>query len=281
MRHFLRFLISKQFFIHLALALCAFVIVCILALQLLRSYTRQNEDIVCPDLTGLTEEQFQTPLKIKQLRYEIIDSVYKKEAAPGTVTEQFPTAGSKIKPGRKIQIIITPASSQKSIIPDIKNYPLRQAMVSLQNAGLKVGELIYVHSQHKNLVLGTHFNGMEVVAGSTVARESTIDLIVGQGLSEEKTPIPQLLGLTLQEAENKLLTNSLNTGTLVYDTLGMKADDQLWVYKQSPLAERDKLINLGANITLWITCDTTKIPKIDTAIYNMVDSIFMEQHDML
>ncbi len=92
-----------------------------------------------------------------------------------------------------------------------------------------------------------------------------IDLVLGKGLSNQHTPVPDLLGLKLDPARNKILGSSLNLGTYVYDKTIVTSADTLnaFVYKQIPEFKEDATLQLGSLIYLWLTVDAAKY-QIDT-----------------
>ena len=72
----------------------------------LRIYTDHGESIEIPDLRGKTTAEVSQILNKIDLRYQIRDSVYSHETAPGTVLDHFPKAGMKVKENRTIFITL-------------------------------------------------------------------------------------------------------------------------------------------------------------------------------
>lgn len=60
---------------------------------------------------------------------DIRDSLYKDNVKPGYVIEQFPKAGSVVKPGRKIFLYIN-AVHPKEVVIDDDNHPMEDALKS-------------------------------------------------------------------------------------------------------------------------------------------------------
>lgn len=61
------------------------VLLVILALLFLNIYTRHGENIVVPELKGLQADEAQIMLKSKGLNVEIVDSIFKSDAVPGSI----------------------------------------------------------------------------------------------------------------------------------------------------------------------------------------------------
>ena len=68
-------------------------------------YTRHNEAIVVPDIKGLKLDEAIPFLENNHLRYNVVDSVFSKEVAPGAIVEVIPNVGAKVKEGRILFIL--------------------------------------------------------------------------------------------------------------------------------------------------------------------------------
>src|SRR5690349_6207439 len=96
------FLKSKIFLANLLLALVFVIAAFGLTYQYMGSYTHHGESISVPDLRGLKKERLETFVSDKHLRYSIVDSLFELDKAPGTVVDQDPPPGSKVKESRTI-----------------------------------------------------------------------------------------------------------------------------------------------------------------------------------
>ena len=182
----------------------------------LDSYTNHGEAMHVPDVKGLNEMQVKRILAVNSMRYEIIDSVYSSKDAPGVVVDQIPKADSKVKEGRKIFLTINAVAPRMVNLPDIKYSSLRQARSHLRGVGLKVGQIMYAPSENENLVMDVFLMKRAVAADAEVPFGASIDLVVGK-LSSQTIAVPQLIGLTEEEAKLRLVSRSLNLGTVVKD----------------------------------------------------------------
>ncbi len=256
-----RFFISKKFFIHIGLAIGLVFILLIATFITLNIYTNHGEHYPTPDFTGLTEPQFQNLIQQKNLRYKIIDSVHVNDVSPGVVIEQTPKPGSSIKENRTIFFTINAYTAEQVPMPKLTELSLRNAQVTLESYGLRVGQLIYIPSEYTQLILGQHYKGKPIEPGTLITKGSTIDLLVGQGLSNKKTVVPNLIGLTKSEALSLCQANSLNIDVVIYDDTIQNAIDSLraFVYKQIPGINDLNMIRLGSSIDIWVTLDSTKI----------------------
>ncbi|MFB6342423.1 PASTA domain-containing protein [Saccharicrinis sp. FJH62] len=256
----IRFLTSKVFFKNLIISIILLILILASVFIGLYFYTNHGKSEIVPDLKGMNELQIKRVLDNQNLRYEIIDSIYTDSVPNGTLWEQVPEAGSKVKKHRKLFLIFN-ASTRKSVaMPDIRDLSLRQAKTVLESAGLKIGDTIYIPSEFRNLVIGQHFEGKEVEPGKPVIEGSRIDVLVANGLSSEKTMLPELKGKFYTDAEKLLTGKGLNIGATILADKDLTEDqdkDSLFVLNQKPTS--GSLVNIGSSITLWLTADTLKL----------------------
>jgi len=276
---FLKFLISKVFLKNLGIAIGVIILLLIGTFIILNAYTLHGITQPVPDCTGLVQEQFEELLEEKDFRFNIIDSVHVDGFTPGAVVEQIPKAGSQVKKDRTIHFTINAYSAEKVQVPNLTSYSLRSAKAILESYGLKAGQLIYIPSEYTNEVLGQHYMGKAIEPGTSVEKGSVIDLLLGQGLSDKKTNIPDLTGLAAEEARHFLVSVSLNLGATIYDSTVITQDDSLFafIWQQRPIPEPGSRIPLGSSIDVWLSTDSSKImPDTLTVDSLAIDPIKIE-----
>lgn len=277
---FLKFLISKIFLKNIGIAIGIVVALLVSTFIILNIYTHHGVSHPVPDFTGLTQDQFEELIEEKGFRYNIIDSVHFDGFLPGAVVEQIPIEGSQVKKNRTIHFTINAIAPEKVQVPNLTSYSLRSAKAILESYGLKTGALIYIPSEYTNEVLGQHFQGKPIEAGTSVEKGSVIDLLLGQGLSDKKTNIPDLTGLAADEARHFLVSVSLNLGATIFDSTVINQDDSLFafIWKQRPKPEAGSRLPLGSSIDVWLSTDSTKILP-DTLITDslLIDPIVAEE----
>lgn len=228
-------------------------------------YTLHGETITVPDFTGKKIEQLDEFISGSKMQYIIIDSVYKTDKPRGTVVDQDPSAESPVKEGRKIYLTVNAKLPMRVALPDLTDVTLRQATAILEYYGLKVGNKKYIPDQCFNCVLRMEIKGNKAEAGTTVEKNTTVDLILGQGQSAELVQIPALYGKTSSEVEQLLTSIALNFLAVNYEDCTTKDDSSsARVLKQSPEYEKDVSINLGSTINVWFTCDKDKVKVAET-----------------
>ncbi len=257
----IEFLKSKTFLKHIILIVLVFGILLYLTFFLLKFYTHHGQTIKVPDFKSLPQKEALVLADETKLRCEIYDSVYHREAIPGTVIDQYPPAGYNVKQKRRIFLTIASFTPEKVVVPKVIDVSLREAQSRLEIAGLKSGQVIYRPSEFYNLVLEQQYNGLPLPEDTLLPKGTPVDLVVGKGLSNERTIVPDLIFLSLDEAKTLLYDLSLNIGALVYDESVQTADDSLFarVYKQQPQPSTDEMVELGYSIDLWLTVDEEKL----------------------
>jgi len=259
---------TKQFFTNPFFISAVAVIVLLIVLfwgafRWLDSYTNHGKLIIVPDLYGLSEQEAEQILthKDKNLRYEIIDSIFVKGKKAGAIMEQNPEAGSIVKKERKIYLIINARSPRKVILPDLRDVSLRQAEAIITSMGLKIGDYEYVPSEYKDLVQDVKYGNRIAAPGTRITEGASVTLLVGKGLSNETTIVVSLRELTLEQAIEKAHSSSLNIGATLYDTppQNEKEKELYVVYRQDPVTGSKVL--LGQSINIFLTKDKTLLDE--------------------
>lgn len=232
----------------------------------LRLFTHHGKTIQVPDIKGYNEAQVARIISDSELRYEIIDSVYTEEVLPGTVFDQIPSAGAFVKKDRKLFLVFNAIQSERVAMPSLKNVSLRQAKVMIKQSGLKMGEIIYVSSEYKDLVINQMMSDTLIEAGCMVPKFSTIDLQVGRGLGSSKTQVPYLRGHYFVDAVDRIKQVNLNEGVVKKDnTISDDSPlDSAIVWKQYPQPEISA--KQGKAVDLWLTMDTAVVYAADSTL---------------
>jgi beta-lactam-binding protein with PASTA domain len=233
-------------------------------LVILRHYTHHGKAFPVPDIMGLTLDEAGKVLEGQKLRWQLSDSVYVSSVKPGAVVSQNPEPGFKVKVNRNIFLTMNALAPEKVKMPDVVGVSFRQAKTMLESQGLMVGRMDYVPDIAKDYVLKQSYRGQEIRRGTEIVKGSEIDLVLGQGLSDERTPVPDILGNTYLEARETLTKYSLNLSVPIYDQTVVAAADTVnaFIYRQRPSAGGDAMLQLGSYIDVWMTVDQTKKPDI-------------------
>ncbi|MFC2080158.1 PASTA domain-containing protein [Bacteroidota bacterium] len=263
---FLKFLISKIFLKNLLLAISIAIIILLITLVVLKIYTHHGQAITVPNLTGLTIDEVDDVISSRRLNFQVIDSIFATDMPRGTVVKQNPKPYSKVKVKRKIFITMNAVNPEKVSMPNLVSLSDRQAILAIENAGLLLGEISYKPDFAVNSVLQQIVNDSVIKEGSMINKGTHIDLVLGMGLSNETTTVPDLNQLDLVKAKAAISGQYLNFGLATYDKSVLTKEDSIlaWVYRQNPEFDGYSIVKKGMEVFLWLTVDSTLLPAIDT-----------------
>lgn len=267
------FIFSKIFLKNLGLAAVIATGTIMVTLIWLNFYTRHGQSRPVPDFQGLSVNEAASLAHKNKLRFQIIDSIYTSQVPRGSVAEQNPVPGFRVKKWRNVTVTINAFRPEMVAMPNLIDLSLRQASKVLESAGLGLGQRRYKPDISINFVIEQLHNGREISTGDSIQKGSVIDLVLGKGLSNQRTEVPYLVGMGLDNAKNKIMESSLNLGTFIYDnTIKSKADSaKAFVFRQNPEYKEDATLPLGSDVYLWLTVDSAKIPANPAAA--VTDSI--------
>lgn len=248
----LRFLFSKIFLLNLLIAILLGSGLIYGFFQFLEHYTHHNEALSVPDLRGMKLVKVKKVINNHNLRFTVNDSIFVPDKPKLTVIEQNPKPFSKVKRNRKIYLTVNSPHPPKVEVPDLKDVSLRQALAILETYGLNAGELEYVPDIAQNVVKEMKLDDKTLEPKEMVPKGTSIDLVLGDGLTATKVNLPDLKGATLGEATFFLNAKGLNTGAILYDK-EVEDSTEAIIYKQRPLYKPEKKVAQGEAIDIWLT----------------------------
>lgn len=207
----LHFFKEKKFYLNLLIILGLCVVLIWLTFRMLDKYTRHDKVYTMPDFVGQDYREVKREYA-KDFHFILIDSVYPKGQQPGSIYQQDPLPGSKIKKGRNVYAIIVAVTPEKTSMPNLKGISLREAIGRLESSGLEVDHLDYVNYSYKNNIIEQYFQGQPIAEGTELVKGSKIVLSVGIGDDKSNVKVPNLIGKSAEEAKRLLNLASLNLG---------------------------------------------------------------------
>lgn len=163
------------------------------------AYTNFNEGVTVPDVTSISLAEAESLLTSYGLRFEVTDRRANAAFPADYVIDQNPAPSIIVKPNRKIYLTVNTEVKPQVEVPNVVDLSLRNAEIQLQNYGLQVGTRSYESSRFKNVILR-----QSIPEGATVEKGTVVDLVVSDGLGDEMMPVPEIIGLSLTEAQVKL-----------------------------------------------------------------------------
>jgi len=225
---------NGRWWIKLLLSLVFLVVFLLFVNWLLKFLTNHGQNLPVPKVKGLVYEEAVKLLNENELEYVIFDSVYVPKAQKNEIIEQNPAPGSKVKKHRKIYLTINARAVPMVKMPDLTDVNLREAISKLQGVGLEAGTITTVPDISTDLVLDWSVDGKKIKPVSELPKGTRVDLKISKGEKGAETfPMPDLAGLTLDEAKIELSLSGLNLGTVTYDA-GVTDKTTAVIYRQSP-----------------------------------------------
>lgn len=169
-----------------------------------------------PNLVGRTV--FEAGVITEQANLELDSNVteeYSDKVDPGKISSQDPAEGSSVKKGRAIKIWVSKGPEMLKV-PNLKNMTLEDAKTALKNAHF-TEEPNVTQDNSSILPAGTVIT-QNPQSGTPWPKNGKIDLQVSGGTINQNQVMPNLVGKSLDEAQN-ILEKQMNLKTrIIYES---------------------------------------------------------------
>lgn len=211
------FVWSKKFAINFGVLVILYVTVFISLKWYLNSTTVFGEKIEVPNLIGKNQNNLKNIMASSLLEIEVLDSIYDPSKIEGTIIEQDPGATSitdvYVKHGRKIKVRVS-KRTQLVEMPGLVDKSQRFAEGILRNRSFKYKVEYQPSREAHGAVIEQLYKRKPIVKGTKIPIGSTIKLIVGRNEVGVELPLPDLYGLTIVEAKDRI-GNLMNTEIII------------------------------------------------------------------
>jgi beta-lactam-binding protein with PASTA domain len=212
--------------------------------------TNHGETVEVPNLEGMNMEDLEDFLDKKNLRFQVSDCTFVKDKKPLTILSQYPKPGTKVKENRRIYVSVAALSPPKVKMPDLIDASLKNAQLVLQSYDLILDKVNFVPHFAKNAVLKQYWGEKEIKPGTYLPKGSKINVVVGDGLSAVKVPLPNMVGISFSEAGGILEALQLELGSVTWDETSNQ--DAGTIIKQKPTFEMGDSIQRGQILDIWV-----------------------------
>ena len=159
-----------------------------------------TQEVLIPDLVGLNIDIAGQEVQSLGLNSQVQAVVSDEEE--GTVVNMQPKARAELRQGRTVQLMYAVSSLERTqvVVPQLVARGIigeEAAKVALEEAGLKLGKAIGVHS---SLIEGQVI-AQSIAARKTVGEGSSLDVIFSKGPRKLQTFMPDFRGMMLEEAQ--------------------------------------------------------------------------------
>jgi beta-lactam-binding protein with PASTA domain len=252
MSKFWAYLKTKQFRLNFILAIGTVVGIVMIVFFSLSFYTRHGSGIPVPQLKGMQVEQAMNLLKDQGFDYKI-DSVYVLDHPPGSVVEQDPDAGTNVKENRTIYLTVVTRLAPNVTLPDLEPLTYREAVATLANYGLKVGDTVYKSDIARDRILDVRFGGQSIKAGTKIPKGSRVDLTLGNGEGASEVDIPDLVNQDLDAAKFAIRGAHLTIGTITYQGAITDSASMIVVGQVPMKSDSASKVGIGTRINLTVS----------------------------
>lgn len=242
-----------------------------LTFRWLELHTNHGKEIAVPNVMNKSVHDAIKILDDSGLTYEVDSFKYDPKFKPFQVLQIYPSPGSRVKDGRTIIMKVNPRTYAQVSVPDVLDRYKGLAFRQLEQVGLKIGDTIFEPSIQRDAVIRMLYNGSNLKPGALLPRFSTIDVVIGSG-PKRNISVPNIIGLTVQEAKAIIAQNLFEVGLVEYED--DKNDESDIVYYQDPAGfdVRDQ----GMQIDIWASKKTpaemgAKISQLDAMYRIKVD----------
>ncbi len=161
------------------LMVCTGLILCWLSYLLLDVWTGHGDERTVPNVIGRSYDAGRTALENTDLGIIVSDSVFDNPAAPGTIIDQNPHEGARVKNGRSVYVTIVAFSPKMVVVPNLETSG-QQAIERLRAMGVTNLDTVMVVAEDRvGLVLGATCNGHQLHRGDKIPVNSRVTLTIG------------------------------------------------------------------------------------------------------
>jgi len=205
-RNWIRFLIVFVIF--------SIIFVLVIDKIVLPIYVGNSKEIPLVDIRGRSLDEAVIILDMVGLHYEVIDSTENNDLPPQTVVDQQPPAGTPVKAGRMIRLVIT-SGERFFPMPNLVGKVMKAANLELQRYHIKTDSISYEFSSDKprDVITAQSIRPRQMISAS-----DSVSLVVSKGPPPRQLEVPDLFGMNLDEAIAAIRKSGFRVGAVRYIT---------------------------------------------------------------
>ncbi|MEO8173927.1 MAG: PASTA domain-containing protein [Sediminibacterium sp.] len=235
-----KYITSKPLWVNILAALGLIVVLVLLFFATLSWITGYGKYEKVPAVVGQNADAAKKMLEDKGFEVIIQDSIYIDTIAKLAVVRQSPEADAQVKRGRTVYLTINRNVAPQVEMPNLAGFSVKSAEMYLQSLGLKMGEVTYEPDIARNAVLRQLYNGEAIAPGTKIPIGSVIGFVLGSGSGGGVINVPNLLGMTYDEARTYLSTMGITFGN-VTGMEEIKDSMSAYVIRQMPEVLSDSI----------------------------------------
>jgi beta-lactam-binding protein with PASTA domain len=264
-----QFITKRPFWMNLVAGLVLMVVLLFLLSIILGPCTRHGKNKTVPNVVGKSFAEAEKILDNNGFDVKVQDSIYTDTTAKGSVLRQVPEGDAIVKVSRTVWLTVNRQVPPTVEMPNLKDFSFRNAELQLKNMGLRVGDTLYVHDFAKNTVQEQRYNGSPIAPGTKIQQGSVIDLVLSDGVGEAEFTVPNLIGMTFNDAKNFIESNGLSFLSIMPDP-DVTDTASAFIYEQHPprMGPDGKRIKIRTGQTMDVRLSMVR-PAIDTTLQKL------------
>ena len=165
--------------------------------------------VTVPDILGMTVEEATETLNKKGLGLSIAERAYSDKYEKGEIMEQKTAANKKVDKNTEIQVVVSNGEEILTVaVPDVSGQSESAAQKTLEDANLVVDS----ESKYDDHIEAGKVISTDPAAGMEVEEGTHVKMYVSMGV--EKVEVPQITGITSEEAQAALAAVGLIGGSV-------------------------------------------------------------------
>ena len=201
-------------FIRIILSIIGMIVVFSIVAEyiVMPAYTRQNQNRIMIDIENRNLDEAIKILNSQDYKYEVSDTLYSNKFKLGTIVDQYPKPNTRVKSGRTVRLKI--AQPEKSVaIPNLIGQSRRSAELELNQMGLLI-DTVYAeyNPEYPNGTIAWQYPK----AGDRRKKGMGIQITVSKGMPPNFFQVPNLIGLSINQAKELIFKSRLKVGKISY-----------------------------------------------------------------
>ncbi len=204
-----------------------------------------GDDVTIPQLVGRT---YQAVAEDKSLDFElvIVGRRHHPTYDEGVIIEQNQLVGNIVKEGSRIELIVSLGKRVESM-PNYINWDYAEANKDLRTLMEKTVTVQYSYEASETVARNNIIRTIPI-SGQPITEGDVVTFVISQGTHTDTVPMPQLIGLTEDQARSLLSQYGLTIGIVDYEETDVHEPGRVLEQSTPPTVEVP--VGMTVNITL-------------------------------
>jgi beta-lactam-binding protein with PASTA domain len=188
-----------------------------------------SSTVTVPSFVGQTLTDANAEIERLKLSSAVVDHTTSDRYPKGVIIMQRPDSGEHVRQGRQVSLVVSDGIVAR-LMPDLRYQSMREVQLDLSHAHLQLGKVTYARS---DLVPADHVVSQNPPPLISVHEGDVVTLVVSRG-ARMTIPVPDFVGLSLDQARALAVKSGLKLGQIVWTPLGKDGPSHGIVARQMP-----------------------------------------------